>query len=114
MNWSGRVAFRTGTPDYLPYVGPAPVVDQYRLDYQDGLGKGQLKRLYPLGAVHPHLYVTAAHGSRGITSTLLAAEVLCHWMLEEPAPVDTETLQALHPARFLVRAFKRRQQKGDA
>lgn len=104
----GRVAFRTGTPDYLPYVGPAPDADAYRAAYQDALGKGQLKRNFPLGPQHPRLYVNAGHGSRGITSSLLAAEVICHWMLGEPAPVDTETLQALHPARFLIRHFKRR------
>lgn len=108
-DFSGRVAFRAGTPDYLPYVGPAPDADAYRHCYQDGLGKGQLKRDYPLGAVHPHLYVTAGHGSRGITSTLLAAEVLCHWILNSPTPVDTDILHALHPARFLIRQFKRRQ-----
>lgn len=107
--YSGRVAFRAGTPDYLPYVGPAPDADAYLTFYKDGLGKGQLKRDYPLGPVHPHLYVTAGHGSRGITSTLLAAEVLCHWMLGTPAPVDTDILHALHPARFLIRQFKRRQ-----
>lgn len=108
-DYDGRVAFRAGTPDYLPYVGPAPDADAYRTCYQDGLGKGQLKRDYPLGPVYPHLYVTAGHGSRGITSTLLAAEVLCHWMLGTPAPVDTDILHALHPARFLIRQFKRRQ-----
>lgn len=106
---AGRVAFRTGTPDYMPYVGPAPNADAYRAAYQVALGKGQLKRTFPLGPQHAGLYVNAGHGSRGITSSLLAAEVLCHWMLDEPAPVDTETLQALHPARFLIRHFKRRQ-----
>ncbi len=104
----GRVAFRTGTPDYLPYVGPAPIAEAYREAYQNGLGKGQLKRDYPPGPVFPHLYVNAGHGSRGITSSLLAAEVICHWMLGDPAPVDGETLHALHPGRFLIRHFKRR------
>lgn len=104
----GRVALRAGTPDYLPYVGPLPDADAYAVCFQEGLGKGQLKRLYPAGPLHPHLYVNVGHGSRGITSSLLAAEVICHWMLAEPAPVDSEILHSLHPARFLVRQFKRR------
>lgn len=108
-HYTGRVAFRAGTPDYLPYVGPAPDACAYEQCYREGLGKGQLKRLYPLGPVHPHLYVSVGHGSRGITSTLLASEVLCHWMFQEPAPVDNEILHALHPARFLIRHYKRRQ-----
>lgn len=107
-DFSGRVAFRTGTPDYLPYAGPLPDLDAYRADYREGLGKGQMKRLYPPGTLHPQLYVSAGHGSRGITSSLLAAEVVCHWMLDEPAPVDRDILEALHPARFVIRQLKRR------
>ncbi|CBL46615.1 Conserved hypothetical protein [gamma proteobacterium HdN1] len=104
----GRVAFRCGSPDYLPYVGPAPIVARYIADYQDGLGKGQLKRLYPIGTCYPNLYISAAHGSRGITSSLFAAEIIAYWMLGGPPPVDTETLHALHPARFLIRNLRRR------
>ena len=103
----GRVGFRCQTPDYLPLVGPLPDRAQFNALYDD-IRKGFLKRDFPACPVIPGLYVTTAFGAKGITGAPLAAEMLASYMSGEPQPVDREVLFALHPARFLQRALKRR------
>jgi tRNA 5-methylaminomethyl-2-thiouridine biosynthesis bifunctional protein len=46
------------------------------------------------------LHVTTAHGSRGLVTTLLAAEVLASSITAEAAPLPRELMQRLSPARF--------------
>jgi tRNA 5-methylaminomethyl-2-thiouridine biosynthesis bifunctional protein len=73
---SGRAALRCGSPDYLPIIGP--------------LGEG--------------LYVSTAHGSRGLITAPLAGEVLAAQLEAEPAPLPRDLMQAVHPARFRPRS----------
>lgn len=67
----GRLSWRATTPDRLPYVG--------RLE--DGL------------------WVSAGHGSRGMISAPLAAEVIAAQMLGEPSAVGRDLLHAVDPRR---------------
>lgn len=103
----GRVGFRCQTPDYLPIIGPLPDETGYRQEFDD-LGKGFLKRDFPFGPNHKGLFVTCGHGSRGITSTCFAAEILASYISGEPQPADRDILFAIHPARFLIRNIIRR------
>ncbi len=105
---AGRVGFRCQTPDYLPIVGPLPRESDYRAQYQHSLTGLKHARL-PAGCYYRGLFVNLAHGSRGITSTGLAAEILASYIDNAPCPVSEEVRRALHPARFIVRALKRRQ-----
>ncbi len=69
----GRSAVRATTPDRLPYVG----------------------------ALEDGLYVSTGHGSRGLLSAPLAAEMIASAVLGEPAPVMPELARALDPRRFI-------------
>jgi tRNA 5-methylaminomethyl-2-thiouridine biosynthesis bifunctional protein len=69
----GRVAFRTMAKDRLPIVG--------------GLGA-------------PGLYACLALGSRGMTWSALAAELLASRIEGEPLPLERELVEALAPQRF--------------
>jgi tRNA 5-methylaminomethyl-2-thiouridine biosynthesis bifunctional protein len=73
---TGRSSARATTPDRLPYIG--------RLD--EGL------------------YVSAGHGSRGMLSAPLAAEMIASMMLNEAAPVSGALMAAVRPSRFIRRA----------
>ncbi|MBT4521527.1 MAG: hypothetical protein HOC23_16125, partial [Halieaceae bacterium] len=55
----------------------------------------------------PGLYVSTAHGSRGLTSAPLAGEVLASIICCEPPPLSRELLRAIAPARFLIRDLGR-------
>ncbi|WP_372765686.1 hypothetical protein, partial [Litorivivens sp.] len=54
-------------------------------------------------ACYVNLYLNVAHGSRGLTSTPLAAEILASQICGEVPPLPRELLRALSPSRFLIR-----------
>ena len=96
----GRVAWRVTTPDRLPVVGPlaAPNLPAHlRLDQA---------RLVPrLAGVH----VIGGLGSRGLTWAPLLGEVLAAGVAGTPQPLPSDLLDALDPARGLVRRVRRAQ-----
>ncbi|MFT4520955.1 MAG: tRNA 5-methylaminomethyl-2-thiouridine biosynthesis bifunctional protein [Halioglobus sp.] len=102
----GRVGYRCASPDYLPIVGPAPDYSGFITDY-DGLRK-DAKRIVPSpGPNLAGLYLSTAHGSRGLTSTAISAELLASMICEEPPPLSRTLCRALHPARFIIRDLSR-------
>lgn len=54
-----------------------------------------------VGQVGDNLYVSAAHGSHGIISTIKAAELLTDMILNRPRCLPAETIKALSPGRFV-------------
>ncbi len=102
----GRVAFRCTTPDYLPLVGPAPDREAFLEDFAP-LRKDARLNLSRPGRYHPGLFINVGHGSRGLCYTPLSAELLAAHIDREPMPLDRELVQALHPARFLIRDLMR-------
>jgi tRNA 5-methylaminomethyl-2-thiouridine biosynthesis bifunctional protein len=55
----------------------------------------------------PGLFVCCALGSRGIASAALGAEVLAAAITAAPLPAEADLLDAIDPARFLTRDFRR-------
>jgi len=103
---TGRAAFRAVSPDGLPLVGPVPVMPELHKVYND-LQRGRAPACYPALPCHPGLYLCTGLGSRGLASAPLAAELLAAMLEEEPLPVPMDVLQALHPARFAIRALRK-------
>lgn len=102
----GRVGLRCTTPDYLPLVGAVP--DSERLARQCApLARNANAPLAEAGAMLPGLYVNVGHGSRGLSSTPLCAQLLASLICGEPRPLPRDLVQALAPARFLVRDIVR-------
>lgn len=102
----GRAAIRAVTADHLPLVGPVPDADAFLQAYE-GLRVGRFDSGLPRSPRWPGLYVSAGHGSRGIVTSFLAAELLADLLDRVPLPVEQQILEHLLPARFLVRALKR-------
>ncbi|HEY4957786.1 MAG TPA: FAD-dependent 5-carboxymethylaminomethyl-2-thiouridine(34) oxidoreductase MnmC, partial [Caldimonas sp.] len=102
----GRTGFRWQSRDRLPIIGAVPaalaVVAGFagpataprRLDQP---------RLVPRA---PGLFVFSALGSRGIASSTLGAQLLAAAIAGAPSPVEADLLDAVDPARFLVRRFR--------
>jgi tRNA 5-methylaminomethyl-2-thiouridine biosynthesis bifunctional protein len=105
---SGRVSYRCATPDYLPIVGPVPQYESFLHTYA-ALRKNAKQRIAARADYIPGLFVTTGHGSRGLSSTPLAAEVLASQICGELAPLSKELSQALSPARFIIRKLRRNQ-----
>ena len=90
---AGRVGFRSTSLDRLPLVGPLP-------DRSAALGRSP-----PLFKVPrlPGLHALAALGSRGMVLAPLMAELLAARIEGETLPLERTLVDALDPARFLVR-----------
>jgi tRNA 5-methylaminomethyl-2-thiouridine biosynthesis bifunctional protein len=83
--------------DRLPLIGAVP-------DHTFNQGRRDQTWLVPRV---PGLYVFAAMGSRGITWSALGARILASWVTGAPAPVEADLLDAVDPARYLVRGMRR-------
>jgi tRNA 5-methylaminomethyl-2-thiouridine biosynthesis bifunctional protein len=102
----GRVGYRCATPDYLPLVGPAPDLPVFLQTFAE-LRKNARQVLNDRGTFLPDLYLNTGHGSRGLSSTPLAAEYLASLICVEPPPLTRELCRALAPARFIIRDLGR-------
>lgn len=105
---AGRVGFRCTSPDYLPLVGPIPEEAAFKQKYAP-LSKDASWRphgpMHPYASYWPNLWVNLAHGSRGLASVVLSAQILAAHMGLIPTPVRADLLQGVHPGRFLLKAL---------
>jgi tRNA 5-methylaminomethyl-2-thiouridine biosynthesis bifunctional protein len=90
---AGRVGFRCVAPDRLPLVGRLP----------DFAAAGATERLRDVPR-HPGLYGLLGYASRGLIWAPLAAELLAAQLEGEPLPLEMTLVDALDPARFVLRA----------
>ncbi len=102
----GRAELRCVSPDYLPLVGPVPDRAAFRERYAV-LGRDARRIVAKAGDYLPGLYVSTAHGSRGLSYAALGAELLASRICGEAPPLTTELCRAIAPARFLIRAIVR-------
>ncbi|MDR2875115.1 MAG: FAD-dependent 5-carboxymethylaminomethyl-2-thiouridine(34) oxidoreductase MnmC [Methylobacillus sp.] len=95
---NGRVSLRCASPDYLPLAGQL-------------LDAALLAQRYEIGSRKPPdelpwlegLFVNIAHGSKGLLTAPLCAELIAATLTSEPLPVDSALARALDPNRFLLR-----------
>lgn len=90
---AGRVGFRCVAPDRLPLVGRLP----------DFAAAGATERLRDVPR-HPGLYGLLGYASRGLIWAPLGAELLAAQLEGEPLPLEMALVDALDPARFVLRA----------
>ena len=103
----GRAAVRAASPDKTPYAGPVPDAPAWRRDYAV-LSKDARRRIPDTpGRHHPGLWISAAHGSRGLASTPLCAELIASRICDEPLPLPRALADHLHPGRRLIAALIR-------
>jgi tRNA 5-methylaminomethyl-2-thiouridine biosynthesis bifunctional protein len=94
----GRVALRCVSPDYLPLAGP--LLDAALLAERYVVGSRlPVEHLPWLGG----LYINAGHGSKGLLTAPLCAEIIAAMLEHEPLPVDAGLACTLDPNRFLLR-----------
>jgi tRNA 5-methylaminomethyl-2-thiouridine biosynthesis bifunctional protein len=106
----GRTGFRWSSSDRLPIVGALPlasVVPEWLegIDLRAVSSRPEHPRFAPRA---PGLFVVAALGSRGIACSALAAQCVAAAITGAPAPLEADLLDAIDPARFASRAWRRR------
>ncbi len=92
----GRVAWRLATPDRLPLVGGLPLPEY--------AGRIDQPRFIPR---MPGLAVCTAFGSRGIGWAALCGQVIAAQVTGSPLPLEASLVDAIDPARFVVRSAVR-------
>ncbi len=102
-----RAAERATTPDRAPVAGLLPNADAWLAQYADIVHGREIKIDAPPPA-HDGVYVIGGLGARGLTLAPLLGEIIAAEMCGEPALLSQFARDAIHPARFLHRALKRR------
>ncbi len=104
----GRAAVRAASPDKTPYAGPVPNAAAWQRDYAV-LSKDASKVPPITGEHHSGLWISTAHGSRGLASAPLCAEVIASRICDEPLPLEQPLIDHLHPGRRVISALVRAQ-----
>ncbi|BBF84678.1 tRNA (5-methylaminomethyl-2-thiouridylate)-methyltransferase [Aquitalea magnusonii] len=104
----GRAAYRCTSPDYLPLIGPVANRQQFAACYRQLANDATLKLTQDAPWIDG-LYVNTAHGSRGMITAPLSGEILAAYLDNEPAPLPSALMQAVHPSRFMLRQLVRKQ-----
>ncbi len=102
----GRVSFRMTTPDRLPVIGAIADLNWCRYTYRD-LRHGRQNRHYAPARYLPGLFVTTGHGSFGLSTAFLAADMIASWLAAEAPPVTEAVSRLVHPSRFVIHQLKR-------
>ncbi|OMH30072.1 bifunctional tRNA (5-methylaminomethyl-2-thiouridine)(34)-methyltransferase MnmD/FAD-dependent 5-carboxymethylaminomethyl-2-thiouridine(34) oxidoreductase MnmC [Motiliproteus sp. MSK22-1] len=103
----GRVGFRCTSPDYLPLVGPVPDRDAFIENYAKL--RNNAKAVIDTPPKHLEgLFVNLAHGSKGMITAPLAAEIIASLINEECCPLEKPLLDSLNPARFIIKDLVQR------
>ncbi|WOJ95505.1 bifunctional tRNA (5-methylaminomethyl-2-thiouridine)(34)-methyltransferase MnmD/FAD-dependent 5-carboxymethylaminomethyl-2-thiouridine(34) oxidoreductase MnmC [Congregibacter brevis] len=109
----GRAELRCVSPDYLPVAGPVP--DESVFTERFSALQWDASQIIPEhGAYLSGLFVSTAHGSRGLSYAAMSAELIATQVLGEPIPVSRELQRALCPARFLIRGLVRGKPRSKA
>lgn len=108
QEFSPRVSYRTQSQDRHPVVGKLPNLSKLDLSvkYQDSLKGNKKKMNIPY---YESVGILNGLGSRGLTHSLYAAEILVSSLLKEPNSILDSIFNSLKPDRFLIRMWKREQ-----
>ncbi|MDF2940178.1 MAG: mnmC [Gammaproteobacteria bacterium] len=96
---------RSVTPDHMPLVGPIADKTSFNQAYEK-LAYGNNRIKFEEAQYLPNLYISAGHGSKGLSSSLLSAEVIACLIAGESLPISNKVYQAIHPSRFWLRQIK--------
>lgn len=106
-----RAGVRCVTPDYLPVAGA--VADAAGFGESFGALRHDAKLRLEVGMPWMDgLFVSLGHGSRGLVTALVCAELVASQAAGEPLPLPRRVVAAVAQARFLVRALTRGPREG--
>ncbi len=103
---NGKAAARAGSRDYLPLIGPVCSAPLMRERFS-GLSTNAKARFKQEAPWFPGLYVNLGHGSKGLITCPLSAEIIAAQICNEPLPIEQDLVDILSPQRFTIRALKR-------
>ena len=109
---SGRASQRAGTRDYLPMVGALCDIERLVEQYQR-LSVDASTEFSDTAPWLDGLYVSLGHGSKGLITCPIAAEVIAAQITNQPYPLEQELVNLLSPQRFAIRDLIRTANKSN-
>lgn len=106
-SFQNTAGLRCTTPDYIPIVGPAPDYSAM-IETFAGLRVGANSCNREFGHYLPNLYVNIGHGSKGLYTTPISAELIKSYICNSASPISEEQRLMLSPARFIIKHLKQR------
>ena len=100
-----KVGYRSYSGDRFPLIGRLYDEDFYKDTYKSLLWTKSKSNPHPKYV--PNVYVSGAHGSRGLCTAVLGAELICDLVFDRPLCIEKSLFDELHLARFLVRKLKK-------
>ncbi len=104
---TSRAGLRATTLDRAPIAGLLPDAEAWLRQYS-ALSHGARVDTSAPPPAHQGVYVIGGLGARGLTLAPILGEIIAAEMFDEPPLLPQIARDALHPARFLHRALKRR------
>lgn len=100
-----KVGYRSYSGDRFALIGRLYDEDFYKDSYKSLLWTKGKPNPHPKYV--PNVYVSTAHGSRGLCTAVLGAELICDLIFDRPLCIEKSLFDELHLARFLVRKLKK-------
>ena len=101
-----NVGFRGYSGDRFPIIGGIHNASEYIKIYNSLLWtKNKSSNKSPV--YYQNLLISAAHGSRGLSTSILGANILLDMVLGRQICVKKSTINALNPSRFIIRKLKK-------
>ena len=100
-----KVGYRSYSGDRFALIGRLYNEDFYKDSYKSLLWTKGKSNPHPKYV--PNVYVSTAHGSRGLCTAVLGAELICDLIFDRPLCIEKSLFDELHLARFLVRKLKK-------
>ncbi len=105
----GRVSFRCSSSDRFPLIGAIGDVDFFKKEYKALPWKKHKPEFFKNASYLPNLYISSAHGSRGLVSGILGANIIEAMLEGLPVPLEENLLHELNPNRFTIRRLQRQE-----
>ena len=100
-----KVGYRSYSGDRFALIGRLYDENFYKDSYKSLLWTKGKSNPHPKYV--PNVYVSTAHGSRGLCTAVLGAELICDLIFDRPLCIEKSLFDELHLARFLVRKLKK-------
>lgn len=101
-----KVGYRSYSGDRFPIIGRLYDERFYKSSYKSLLWTKNKDENLSAEYI-PNVYINTAHGSRGLCTAVLGAELICDLAFNRPLCLQKSLFDALHPARFLIRKLKK-------
>lgn len=101
-----NVGFRSYSSDRFPIIGQFHDVENFKQNYKS-IRWSKDKASLNFANYKNGIYFNFAHGSRGLCTAILGAEIIKDIILNRPLCIEKSLLNELNPARFLIRELKK-------